>query len=106
MVSFSAKINSLSVPTTGGRTIAALSGPENWSLDNVKLFGDVLLQYGEELDLLEMERELHEKEVRDVQNRLVKGSHALRYSVIRFRSDTLRSGYEERGGLKDHEGEE
>ncbi|KAF5326909.1 hypothetical protein D9619_004355 [Psilocybe cf. subviscida] len=72
MVPFAARINSLSEPRPGGTTIAVLSRPENWSLDNVKLFGEVLLQYSEELDLLETERESYEKETRDVQNSLVK----------------------------------
>lgn len=80
MVPFAARINSLSEPKAGATTTTALSKPENWSLSNVKLFGEVLLQYGEELDQLETERESYAKETRDVQNSLVKGLCGLKYS--------------------------
>lgn len=104
MAPFAARITSLSESRAGGSTISALSKPENWSLDNVKLFGQMLLQYSEQLDLLETERETYEKQTRDVQNSLVKGRYPL--FLYTFLSDTILSGYEKRGGFSFYEGQE
>lgn len=61
--------------TAGGSwNRADLGDPAKWSLGDIKQFGQVLVKFGDDLALLQEQREQIEQEIRSLKSGLLKGT--------------------------------
>lgn len=67
----------------GSRVKAGLSQLDKWALVDVEQFGSVLLQYEDDLRVLESQREKEEQMLRQIQSDMLKGVCQLLSSHIR-----------------------
>jgi hypothetical protein len=63
----------LKVSLGGSRNKAELGNPARWGLADVKLFGQVLLQYDSELGLLETNRDKEKQAIGEIKSNVLKG---------------------------------
>jgi hypothetical protein len=57
----------------GSKNKSDLGNPAKWGLADVKLFGQVLLQYDSELELLEANREKEKRSTGEIKSNILKG---------------------------------
>lgn len=63
----------LNVSLGGSKNKTDLGNPAKWGLADVKLFGQVLLQYDSDLELLEANRDKEKQAIGEIRSNILKG---------------------------------
>jgi hypothetical protein len=63
----------LNVSLGGSKNKSDLGNPAKWGLADVKLFGQLMLQYDSELELLEANRDKEKQAIGEIKSNILKG---------------------------------